>query len=157
MSETKMETKTVQKPIESVELKQTQKVINLDTQEEQDITLVYSKFSPNPATAIALQLAEIGKLVTPDSERVLALCNYASSQAYQVAKAKELAKGNFLTAAIRSAITGLMGNMVAYAENSAKDNFGRWLAGYKAKKVSAVKLLDLAKASISEKSEMGDL
>ena len=151
------ETKTVEHAIEATELKQKQTVINLDTQEETEISLVYSKFSPNPKLPVAAQLAEIAKMVTPDSERILALCAYASSQAYQIAKARELAKGNYLTSQIRSAITGLMGNMVAYAENSAKDNFGRWLAGYKAKKASAVKLLDLAKASISEKSEMGDL
>lgn len=129
------------------DLKQSQTVLNLDTLDDGSITLVYKKFDRNEKAPITAQLAAAMKLVGSDEKRVEALLKYATSEEYQNAKTKSLAAGNFLTTQLKSRIVGIMQTLPQFDDVKAADCYARWLAGYKAKKESAIKLLDRAKAS----------
>lgn len=153
-----METKN-EVAIIATELKQPQTVLDLDKNEDAKITLVYNKYERNEKAPIAAQIAAANKLVSPEEKRVEALCKFATTEAYQAAKAAELAKGNYLTSQLRTKIVGIMQGLDAFAELSAKDCFERWMTGYKDKtnekrRTSALKLLDRARAAGEEFSDL---
>jgi len=146
------ETKDVVLGVVETELKQKQTVLDLDSGTDAEILLIYKKFTANDKAPVTVQLAAAAKLVSPDEKRVEALCAYATSQAYRVAKEGALSKGNYLSAQLRSKIVGIMQNLDAFSELSAKECFERWLSGYKDKanvkrQASAAKLLERAKAT----------
>jgi hypothetical protein len=138
----KMEaTKTGLVAIVESDVKQPQTVLDLDNNEDAKITVIYKKYVANDKVPVKDQLAAALKLVSPEAEVVKALLAYAQSKSYQDGKNAALTKGNYLTQQLRSTIVGLMQNTPNFAETGAKECFERWMAGYKAKKPAALRLL----------------
>jgi hypothetical protein len=152
MKDTKMEatkeTKVeISKTLTVTLVKQTQKCLNLDTQEDADITVVTKKYGVplgmEPSTALKLASG----LFANQQALIAALLKRAEQISYQESKDAALASGNFLSSQLKSKIVGIMSSSDSFAEVSAKECFARWLAGYKDGKKSAVTLLERAKAS----------
>lgn len=141
--------------VESTELKPKQTVLNLDTFVEEDVTLSYPRYSLNKKATVQEQLKELLKLATPEEKRVQALLYGLNNWEYTEAKTRALAADgkNYLTTQLRSKISQVMGQLEAYEALSAKECFERWLAAYKIKKPSAIKLLERIKAT----EEFGDM
>ena len=138
-------------PLLITDLKQSQTVLDLDTQADASITLIYKKYDVNPEAPIDKVLTALNRVVSPEQKRAEALARYATSEGYQTAKAAALAKGNYLTTQLRSKITARMQLVDAYSELSASDCFKKWLTAYKDTtntkgNASAKKLLELVKA-----------
>ena len=138
------------------ETKQSQNVLNLDTNEDSTISIIVKKVVFKANVPLAERLRVMQSLVSPVENQVIALQKFFESSSYADSKEKALAGGNFLTQQIRSAITGIMGNLPQFSENSAKANFERWLAGYKLGKESAKQLLARAVAT-AKGAEFTDL
>ena len=143
------------------ELKQKQTVLNLDTMEDSEISLIYNKVVPNNEAPIEVQLSAATELVSPVEKRVTALCNFATSENYRAAKEAALATGNYMNSALRSALTGIMGGIAAFSENKAGANFDYWKDAYKDKanpdrQAKAKKLLDRAKLLV-DTEEFGSM
>lgn len=145
--ETKMEQKEQKSILTVTELKQKQTVLDLDTMTDAEILVVTKKYSIDDKAPIAEQLKVAGTLVTPDSEKVRAFLSYATSKSYQDSKNAALAKGNYLSQQLRSAIVGILANYPAMSDLKSSEIFDRWLTGFKAKKPSAVKILEQAQAA----------
>ena len=132
------------------DLKPKQTVLDLSTMGEVEIQLFYKEYSPNPAAPIAARLEAARKLVQPADNQAIALCKLANAQNYQAAKAAAMAKGDYMSAQLRSALTSIMAGIQAFAENGAKENFAYWSEAFKDKsnvdrQAKAKKLLDRAK------------
>lgn len=132
-----------------VEKKQKVPILNLDTMEESTILLVYKEFSVNGEIPAPEALKHALKLV-PVEKQAAALCKFAGSESYQAAKALELTKGNYMSSALRSALTDIMSRIEMFANSKAADNFSYWQDAYKDKanpdrQAKAKKLLDKAK------------
>jgi|SRR5712671_6828058 len=139
-------------------LKQSQKVMDLETGDENaTIDLVMKKYiAPEydakthaPLTEEefnAVVLESAAALVQPVGEQIKAFLNKATSDSYQAAKTAALAKGNFLTTDLKARIIMVMRGNQNFADNSAKECFDKWKAGFMAKKAGATKVLDTAKA-----------
>jgi hypothetical protein len=145
-----MEKETLKSPLVETELKQKQTVLDLDTMADADIMLVYKKITVNSDVPAAAQITALEKIVHPVEKRIQALCSFATSENYRVAKESALAKGNYLSSTLRSALTQIMSGIGAFAENSAKDNFAYWVEALKDAKnpdrqAKAKKLLERAK------------
>lgn len=138
------------------DLKQKQTVLNLDTNDDTEIVVITKKIVWKDGVSVADKMAALQSLVAPEEKQVTALAKFFESDSYQTSKEAALSAGNYLSSQLKSQITGIMGNLPAFADNSAKDNFERWLAGYKAKKASAITLLERAKAALAG-SEFADL
>lgn len=144
------------------EMKPKQKVLNLDTMEDSEIQLFYKEFSPNPEAPLAEVIKHAQKLVQPGEKQAKALCEFASREAYRQAKEKALATGNYMSSALRSALTNLMGALEKFADSKAGDNFQYWQECYKDKskperQASAKKLLDRAKLTLVDSEEFSAL
>lgn len=142
------ETKTEKKAAVVVaEKKQPISVLNLDTNEDEKLTLILKTYSVNNELPVEQQLKAIQQHVQPATEQVKALVKYAESKSYQDAKNAAMSKGNYLTQGLRTGIVTILSTYPAFADESSKVIFDRWLAGYKAKKPSAITVLEQAKAA----------
>lgn len=151
----KTETKSL---LKTQEVKQKIKVIDLDNPEKDDVQveIVYNKYDFDSKADQKLLAAELDKLVTPLSERNLALAKYATSAAYQKGKDAAMATGNYLGQDLKTAIVDFLRMTGRFNDNTAKEIFTRWLDGYRgndpAKKASAKKILD----RVSDAQDMAD-
>jgi hypothetical protein len=128
---------------------------------DSDITLEYNKVAPNDKAPVADQVAAAQELVQPESKRAIALCAYATSQNYKAAKEKALASGNYMSAALRSQLTQLMGGIASFADQKAGENFEYWKGAYKDaanpdRQAKARKLLERAQ-SLLDTDEFADM
>lgn len=143
------------------DMKPKQKVLNLDTMEDSEIQLFYKEYSINTDAPIQETLKAALKLVQPAEKQAAALCRYASQEAYKSAKEAALAKGNYMSSALKSALTDIMARVTAYADNKAADNFAYWAEAYKDKanperQAKAKKLLERAKMLV-DSEEFGTM
>lgn len=138
-------------------LKQKQKVMDLETGDESaEIELVYDKYvapeysakeyGGSEALFLDALLIAASELVQPVSKQIDAFLTKRQSDNYQVAKAKALSGGNFLTADLKGKIVQVMKGNQAFVDMNAADCFKRWKDGYKAQKAGAFKVLETAKA-----------
>jgi hypothetical protein len=139
--------------ITSKELKPKQEILDLASMANTNIQLFYKEFSVNPDAPQELVLAAVADLVSPDSERVKAFVRYANAQQYQEAKKKALAGGDYMSPQLRSALTGIMAGIEAFADRTAADNFTYWQEAYKdtanaVRQGKARKLLDRARMQL---------
>lgn len=153
MEEKKITPQAEEKHIEVTELKQKQTFLNLDSGDEDEIVVVTKKYSVPEGMPTEKAIAEMRKVVHPDSEVLTALTTYAASKSYSESKAAALAKGNYLTQEVKSAVVAVLQMNPTFAEMKAKDVFAKWYEGYKAKKPGAIKALDRARAA----NEFSDL
>lgn len=136
-----------EKKIKVTELKQKQSFTNLDTGEDDEIVVTTLKYSVPDGLSVQDALKQMDAIVHPAEERLNALLKYAESKSYQESKAAALAKGNYLTPQLKSKIVQILQATDAFSEVGARDTYARWYAGYKAKKQSAFKVLERARAS----------
>lgn len=157
-TQTKLAEKEKIEILKAQAVKPKQKVIDLDNPDKDDVTvqLEYDILSINEKAPVESVTAELNKLVSPQSERNKALLNFANSQAYQKAKEKAFAAGNYLTPELKGAIVDALRMSGRFNDNTAKEIFTRWLDAYRGtdpvKKTSAKKVLD----RVSEWTEMAD-
>lgn len=134
------------KLIAEMEIKQPVTVVNLDTGEEDKVTIVYKRYTvKEPITGDHLKAAQ--ELVNTPEAQTAALVAYASSQSYQDGKKLTFSKGNYLTPELKRTIVGIMQATPTFADLSAKDCFDRWSKGYTEKKAGALKLLAQAQTA----------
>jgi len=153
--------KETEKMAKTVDLKITnlspkQKVMNLDTNEETEITVTSQRFeAPDYDEALYASTEEfetdllhtVMALVTPKAKQIEAFLKYATSESYQSGKSAALATGNFMSSELRGRLVQIMRGNNAFAEMSASDAYKYWLNGYKEKKPGALKLLKTAQDS----------
>lgn len=149
----------VEKPVEIIEalstknLKPKQPWLNLDTFEDEEVTLEYKEYGLNSKASSKAQYEALDSMVQPESEKAKAYLIFINKREYANAKAKVLASGNYMTPQLKSTITGFMQLVEAYSTLKGSECFDRWLAGYKAKKQSAITFLERARAT----EELSDL
>lgn len=143
------------------DMKPKQKVLNLDTMEDSEIQLFYKEYSINTDAPIAEVLKAAQKLVQPAEKHAKALVEFASREAYKLAKEKALSVGNYMSTALRGALTDIMSRITQFADNKAADNFAYWAEAYKDKanperQAKAKKLLERAKMLV-DSEEFGTM
>lgn len=125
------------KVIEQV-VKQSQKVLNLETGEDTQITVVQTKYiapsyEPKYGTEAEFETAlfdAASSLMGTNAKRIDAFLYRATQDSYQAGKTAALSAGKFLTSDLKARIIQVMRGNVAFAEASAKDCYDRWVSGY---------------------------
>lgn len=156
MAETKKDTTSKIELLLAQELKPKQSVIDLKTGGEVDLQLTYKKYTVNSKADKKAVLAQLEKMVSPEDQKISAYVDFLNRKEYADAKNAALETGDYMSSQLRSTLTGMMQNLPAFSDTSAKECYERWMAGFKAGKDSAKKLLDRARAAI-EGSEFSDL
>ena len=149
------------KPISVKVLKPKQTYLDLDTMADAEVQLVYNEYGINPSADFAAVMDAAKALCQPEVEQVKAFIRYANGKAYQDAKTAALAKGNYMSQALRSALTDIMSKIDAFSERKAGENFTYWQEAFTAtdnpsRQAKARKLLDRARQQI-ELSEFADM
>ena len=132
-------------------LKQKQSFLNLDSGEDDEITVTTKKYTVPDGMDVAAAMKQAQTLVQPVERQLAALLKFAESESYQESKNSALTKGNYLTSGIKSKLVQILQTSDTFANMKAKDVFERWYTGYKSadvkKKAAANKVLDRARAS----------
>lgn len=138
--------------------KQKQTVLNLETGVDDEIEVLQCKFVvPDYNEKIHGNLEDYNStvfeaaksLVQPAAEQANALIRYAESKVYSDSKKSALAGGNFMTQDLKTQLIKMLRMRPAFAENTAKEIFDRWSAGFAAKNPNAVKYLADARTIMS--------
>jgi hypothetical protein len=157
MSETK-ETKEIVL-IESSTVKPVQDFTDLKSFQEVEVSFEHPRYKLTEdgakAENIDVAIKAAMKLFATKEGLRDALLGAATSAAYAAAKTAALAKGDYLTPDLRSAIAKFCRNSIpSFAELNAKASYERWLEGFKGKKPGAIKVLQIVRA---DASQFGDL
>lgn len=147
-------TQNVNVVLKTTALKPKQKFLNIDTGEYDDLEVKSVRYelpnfdrkdaAKNGYTEEQFEEAlynAVLSLVSPRSEQIKALGNYATSKSYQDGKAAALASGNYLTSDVMDNICGIMSAMPQFAELKKSEMKDRWLAGFRAGKEGPKKIL----------------
>lgn len=144
--------------------KQKQKIIDLNNPTATDTTIevVQRKLTVKDGVSLEDAIETALGSITPAEKKLTALVNFLQSEAYQESKKQALSKGEYMTPQLRSQLVQIMGNLSMFADMSAADIYKKWLEGFTSKEerkqIAARKLLDRAKAALSEdESEFADL
>lgn len=140
-------------------LKQSQKVLDLSTGDEDATISVLqtkyfapaydAKYGTEAEFEEALFLAA-AELIQPKSKQIEALLYRATQDSYQAGKIAAMATGNYLTSDLKAKIVQVMRGNQAFVDLSAKECYERWKSGYMGArgdgpKAGATKVLATAK------------
>jgi len=138
--------------------KQKQSVLNLDSGKDEEIIVQQCNFLVpefNADLHISLEdynnakIAAAQSLVQPAAKQADALLKFAANEVYANSKRDALAAGNFMTQELKTQLVKMLRMRPAFADDSAKEIFERWEAGFAKQNPNAIKYLNDARTILN--------
>lgn len=138
--------------------KQKQNVLNLDSGKDEAIevlqcTYIVPDFNADLHIDLekynAAKLAAASSLVQPVEKQADALLKFAANEVYAVSKRTALASGNYMTQELKTQLVKMLRMRPAFADDSAKEIFDRWEAGFAKQNPNAIKYLNDARTILN--------